>query len=237
MADIQAVILAGGQGTRLRPYTTDTPKPLVEIGGRPIISILIAQLRKCGVTRLHLAVNHLADKIESFLGDGSDFGVSVSYHREPKPLSTAGPLRDIENLGESFLVVNGDVLTDIRFDTFFDFHNASSAVLTVATNVRQDLIDYGVIRADEDGEIVSFEEKPTVEHRVSMGVYAFSSPALDYIPADQPFGFDQLMLRLLESGEKIKSYDYPGYWMDIGRLEDYEKANREIDSITNLFPD
>ena len=237
MSDHRAVILAGGKGTRLHPYTTDTPKPLVPVGKTAVIELLIGRLRRSGISDLHLAVNHQAEKIELHLGDGSKFGVNILYHHESQNLSTAAPVKRIENLPDQFLVINGDILTDLDFAELLSSHKKSGALLTVATRLRKDVIDYGVLHADGNGRITSFEEKPTVEHRVSMGVYVFSRSILEFIPENLPFGFDQLILSLLDAGKSVVSFDYQGFWMDIGRIEDYEKANREAEKICALLND
>ena len=231
----EAVILAGGKGSRLEPYTKETPKPLVLIGQRPIIEILIGGLRRSGIKRLHIAVNHFADKIEAFLGDGNRHGVEIKYSHESIPLSTIGPLTLIENLPEHFLVINGDILTDLDYRTLYQNHLESGFKLSVAVCNISHTVDYGVIESDVDSKVTKFEEKPSFEQTVSMGVYLFSRELLDKIPRDKKFGFDDLMHSLLEQEEPVNAFCYDGYWLDIGRISDYHQANIDIEKIERLF--
>ncbi len=221
---MEAVILAGGKGTRLQPYTAEIPKPLVTVGDRPIIEILLARMKKCGIKRVHLAVNHLAHLVMAALGDGSRLGIEIVYSREETPLSTVGPLKLIENLPEHFIVANGDILTDIDFQTLFDYHIDGGAKLTVATQQRTTKIDYGVLETSTQGTVSGFREKPTYTFVVSMGIYVFSREVLKVVPEGQRFGFDDLMLALLKRREAINTFPFDGFWLDIGRPEDYEKA-------------
>jgi NDP-sugar pyrophosphorylase family protein len=231
---MEAVILAGGKGTRLFPYTEDTPKPLVTVGDRPIIEILLRQLRRGGARRAHIAVGHLAHQIQELLGDGSRLGIEIVYSIEDKPLSTVGPLKLIKDLPQDFLVANGDILTDIDPATLYEHHRKTGAKVTVATYRRFDRIDYGVLDVSPEGWVTDFREKPRYDFTVSMGVYVFSRSVLDHVPAGVKFGFDDLMLKLLEEGEPISSFIHSGYWMDIGRPDDYAAANRDVERIKNL---
>lgn len=232
---MEAVILAGGKGTRLQPYTAEIPKPLVTVGDRPIVEILLAQMKRCGVRKVHLAVNHLAHLFMAALGDGRRFGIELAYSHEEKPLSTVAPLKLIRDLPEDFIVANGDILTDINFRALFDHHTGSGAKLTVATQQRTTKIDYGVLETDADGHVSGFREKPGYDFVVSMGIYVFSREVLKLVPEGQKFGFDDLMLRLLELGEPINTFPFEGYWLDIGRPDDYQQANRDIDKIRRLM--
>ncbi len=230
-----AVILAGGKGTRLQPYTSDIPKPLVPVGDRPIIEILLRQLQKAGVTRVHMAVNHLAHLVMAVLGDGKTHGLEIVYHVEDRPLSTVGPIASIDNLPEHFIVANGDILTDLKVEDLFAHHLASGALVTVATHARSEKIDFGVIEASPDGTVTGFSEKPRYNFAVSMGIYVFDRHVLELVPRGKPFGFDELILLLLAKGKRVVSYPYAGYWLDIGRIADYERAQRETDLIENLL--
>ncbi len=232
---IQAVILAGGQGTRLQPYTAEVPKPLVRIGERPIIEILLHTLRRHEITRIRLAVNHLAHLITSALGDGSALGMELAYSHEDRPLSTVGPLTLIPDLPEHFLVLNGDILTDLDYRRLYTHHVENGAMVTVATCQREHRIDYGVMEVGATGLVTGFAEKPSQQYTVSAGVYVFSREVLRFVPRGEAFGFDQLMLRLLECGEPIVTYPFDGYWLDIGRVEDYLKANEDIARIESLL--
>ena len=229
---MKAVILAGGKGTRLRPYTTIIPKPLVPIGNKAILEILIDRLKKCGITGLTLCVNHLAELIMAYFSDGSKWGVKIKYSMEHKPLSTVAPIKLIKGLPENFLVMNGDLLTDLDFKKLYNYHLENKALITVATYKRTAKIDFGVIDVDGNNNIaLGFKEKPEYEVNVSMGVYVFNKKVLDFVPDDESFGFDDLMLALLAKDQTIKVYSYDGYWLDIGRPEDYEKANEDIGKI------
>ncbi len=225
---MEAVILAGGKGTRLKPYTADLPKPLVPVGERPIIEILLRQFQKAGVTRVHLAVNHLAHLVMSVLGDGDRYGLEIKYSVEDKPLSTVGPLKLISGLPDDFLVSNGDILSDLNVALLYEHHLESDATLTVATHNRSEKIDFGVMELSSDGRITGFSEKPVYRFSVSMGIYVFSRQVLDLVPEKTTFGFDDLMHTLLKRGEKVCAYPYDGYWLDIGRPDDYEKAQQDV---------
>lgn len=233
--DIEAIILAGGQGTRLQPYTADIPKPLVTVGDRPIIEILLHTLRRSGIAQVRIAVNHLAHLIMATLGDGSDFNMKITYSRELEPLSTVGPLTLMDDLPEHFLVVNGDILTDLNFRRLYEHHIDSGTKVTVATCRRANQIDYGVMEIGPTGLVIGFTEKPTTTVTVSAGVYVFSRDVLRYVPRGGKFGFDQLMLKMLSENEPIATYPFDGYWLDIGRVEDYMRANNEIERIERLL--
>lgn len=226
---MRAIILAGGKGTRLRPYTTVIPKPLVPIGDKAILEILIERLKRDGITDLTLCVNHLAQLIIAYFGDGSRWGVNIGYSVEDRFLSTVAPLRLIGDLPDNFLVMNGDLLTDLSFTEFYDYHIRGGALLTVAVYRREYRVDFGVIDVDpQKGVAAGFCEKPSQKVHVSMGVYAFNRRVLEHVPDGQPFGFDHLMLTLLDKREPIKVYCYDGYWLDIGRPDDYERATEDI---------
>ncbi|MBU8859917.1 MULTISPECIES: sugar phosphate nucleotidyltransferase [unclassified Micromonospora] len=233
---MHVVIMAGGAGVRLRPYTSTLPKPLVPIGeSYAILEIVLRQLADRGFTRVTLAINHLGALIRAFVGDGSRFGLVVDYVEEDRPLSTIGPLFGIrERLPEHFLVMNGDVLTDLDYADLLTTHARSGAPLTVATFRRTVKIDFGVLELAGD-KITSFSEKPVLHYRVSMGVYGLSRSTIAHYPAGQPFGFDQLVLDLLGRGEPPAGYEFDGYWLDIGRPEDYDEANRCFPELRDLL--
>ncbi|UCE24902.1 MAG: NTP transferase domain-containing protein [Candidatus Zixiibacteriota bacterium] len=232
---MQAVVLAGGKGARLKPYTTEIPKPLVPLGDKPVIEILLAGLKKHGANDVVICVNHLAHLISSVLEDGERFGLNIRYSLEKEPLSTVAPLKLIENLQDNFLVANGDILTDLDFNKLYQHHLESEAGLTVATHQRRHKVDYGVIGTGDDNRVVAFEEKPTAEFTVSMGIYVFSKRILDLVPDGAPFGFDDLMYLLLEKNEPVGTFPFDGYWMDIGRPDDYEQAKEDIKSNPDLL--
>ncbi|MEA2031800.1 MAG: sugar phosphate nucleotidyltransferase [candidate division Zixibacteria bacterium] len=233
--DMQAVILAGGEGKRLAPYTAEIPKPLVTVGDRPVIEILLHRLKKSGVRKSCIAVNHLSHLIIAALGDGSRLGMDLVYSYEEKPLSTVGPLTLIDNLPEHFLVANGDIITDLDFRRMFDYHISSQALVTVATCKRRSYSNYGVLEVDNTGRVTSFREKPSIKYIVSAGIYVFSHAVLEHVPRGVPFGFDDLMTTLLEKDLSIQTFPCEGYWLDIGRLDDYEQANRDHEIIERLL--
>ena len=230
--ELHAVILAGGKGTRLAPYTMTLPKPLVPVGEKPILEIILKQLSTHNVKSIVIAVNHMAQLIEAFFGNGERYGVKIKYSLEDKPLSTVAPIKLIDNLPENFFVMNGDILTDIDYSDLFEKHMLSDALLTVATYKRISHIDYGVIEIDHETQnIKGFHEKPDKEFDVSMGIYVFNKKVLDEVPYNEPYGFDDLVYRLLDLKIEINTYEHNGYWLDIGRPEDYAKANVDVDNI------
>lgn len=220
----RAILLAGGKGTRLKPYTLTMPKPLVPVGDYPIIEIIIRQLAKNGFTHITLTVNHMADMIKEFCGDGSKWGILIDYSLETKPLSTMGPLKLIQDLPENFLVMNGDVLTNIDYGQFFDKHVKEGNVFTVSAYERDHKVDYGVLETNETNQLVAFKEKPILHYKVSMGVYMLNKACLDVIPDDTFYGFDHLMLDLIKNNNPATVKVFDGYWLDIGRPDDYEQA-------------
>jgi NDP-sugar pyrophosphorylase family protein len=233
---MHAVILAGGKGVRLRPYTTALPKPLVPIGDRYVIlEIVLQQLAASGFTSVTLAINHLGALIRAFIGDGSRWDLTIDYVEETKPLSTVGPLFALKDrLPEQFLVMNGDVLTDLRYGDLLHSHALNDAPLTVATAVRTVHIDFGVLTVERQ-RLRAFTEKPTYDYRVSMGVYGMSRKTLEPYPEGLAFGFDQLIVDLLKRGDYPASYDFDGFWLDIGRPEDYDQANRDFARLEPLL--
>jgi len=224
----RVIILAGGRGTRLRPYTVTLPKPLMPIGDTPILEIVLKQLVSHGFHRITLAVSHQAALIRTFFGDGSKWGATVDYSFEPEPLGTMGALRAIDDLPDNMLVMNGDILTDLDYAEFFEWHCREGAVLSIGATEREQPVDFGVLMANGKNELVGFQEKPTLRYLVSMGVYGVSRRVLEWLPVDKAFGFDQLVLRLLEVGERIAVRRHAGYWLDIGRPEDFERALQDF---------
>lgn len=223
-----AVILAGGKGTRLHPYTLVMPKPLVPIVDRPILEIIIIQLEKQGFDKVILTVNHQADIIMAYFGDGSKWGIEIEYSLENEPLGTMGPLKLLHNLPDHFLVMNGDVLSDIEYNAFLNMHLESGRIFSVSSYKRIQKNDYGVLEVD-NGILSGFKEKPETPFEVSMGIYAVSRRIIDYIPHNQYFGFDMLMSRFLEKNIEVGVYRHKGYWMDIGRPEDYAQAIEDVE--------
>jgi NDP-mannose synthase len=220
---MQALILAGGEGTRLKPFTNVIPKPLVPIGDLPILEVVLRQLKHHGVDRIILAVNKLARLIEAFFGDGSRLGLEIVYSLEDKPLGTAGPIRLADNLDEDFIVMNGDLLTTIDYSDFFRRHKASRATATIATFQKEVKIDLGVLETRDDS-FTNYIEKPTYHFTVSMGIYVLNRKVLRFINEDTKFDMPELVLALHKAGEKIACYSGDYDWLDIGRIEDYERA-------------
>ncbi len=228
----RAVILAGGKGTRLKPYTISLPKPLVPVGERPILEIVIMQLKKYGFKHITISVNHFADIIKAFFGNGDKWGIKIDYSLELNPLSTMGPLKLIDDLPENFLVLNGDVLTDLNFDTFYQNHIENNNLFTICAHKRIDKLEYGILNVNTKSEVEKFEEKPEKEFLVSMGIYMLNNKILDLIPKNEFFGFDHLMYLLINNKTLPKIYLYDGYWLDIGRPQDYEKAINDSENLT-----
>jgi NDP-sugar pyrophosphorylase family protein len=228
----RAIILAGGEGTRLRPYTTVLPKPLMPIADRPVLDIVVRQLKSAGFERITMATGHLAELIETFFGDGSQYGIAIDYHREHSPLGTAGALSVIDGVGDQdVLVMNGDTLTDIDYSEFLDAHLASDAAATIATTRREIQVSLGVPRC-ENGDptrLTSYTEKPILNYDASMGIYCFSPRALGFMTPGERLDFPQLVLRLIAENEVVRTWRSENYWLDIGRHEDYEQAVEEFE--------
>jgi NDP-mannose synthase len=230
---MRAIILAGGKGTRLRPYTTLIPKPLVPLGGKySILEIIIIQLAKAGVTHITLAVNHLSHLIVSYFGDGSRFGLKIDYSLEEQELSTIGPLTLIDNLPENFLVMNGDILCDLDYRSFYDSHVESGSQISVSAYARDVKIDFGVLRFNEMNQLTAFEEKPSYHFDVSMGIYCINRSVIDELPRGGSYGFDNLMIDGLKKGKRIDIRPFSGYWLDIGRPDDYQYADEHFDELS-----
>jgi len=221
---MQAVILAGGKGTRLRPYTTVLPKPLMPIGDMPVVEVIIRQLRAAGFKRLVLAVGYLPDLFRAFIGAGERFGGPVEFVHEHKPLGTAGALGLIEGLDSDFLLINGDTLTNLDYRAFMEFHRSRGAIATIATQRRENAVDYGVLEMASDHRLMRYVEKPVQTYHVSMGVNAFRADVLKHVQPNQYLDIPQLMQALMEKGELVQCYSSDCFWLDIGRPADYEKA-------------
>lgn len=226
---MRAIILAGGKGNRLRPYTTLIPKPLMPLGGRySILEIIIMQLARSGFKHITLAVNHLSQLIMAYFGDGGRLGVKLDYSLEEHELSTIGPLTLIDDLPENFLVMNGDILCDLNYQAFFDTHVNSGSRISVSAYSRQVKIDFGVLRYDAEGHLKEFQEKPRYDFNVSMGIYCIDRKVIKALPRGIKYGFDDLMVDGLANGQVIDIRPFSGYWLDIGRPDDYEYANENF---------
>ena len=232
---MKAVILAGGKGARLAPYTRIFPKPMMPIGDKAILEILLHQMRMAGVTEVILTVGHLAGLMRAFFQDGQHLGLKIRYSYEDNPLGTAGPLSLIDGLSDTFLVANGDVLTTLDLCDLLTFHQAHGGVATIATHQRQVHIDLGVIETNGDHTITGYTEKPTISYRASMGLYVFQPSVLNYIPRGKYLDFPDLVKKMMAAGERVVAYPFDGYWQDLGRPDDYEQAVIDFDQMRAQF--
>lgn len=232
---MQAVILAGGKGTRLKPYTTVFPKPLMPVGDLPILEIMIKQLKYYGIKNIIVAVGHLKDLIKAFFNDGKKWGVDISYSVEDKAMGTAAPLKLIKKLDSNFLVMNGDILTNLDYKKFFQYHKKNNALCTISMYKKYHQIDLGIIKKNEREEIFDYIEKPSLSYCVSMGIYAFKRDVVHFIPDNKYFDFPDLVKKLLKNGKQVLGYPFNGFWLDIGRPEDYEVAAEEFEKNKDEF--
>lgn len=231
----RAVILSGGMGSRLRPYTIVLPKPLMPIGEYPILEVIVRQLAYYGFDHITMAVNHQADIIKAYFKDGSRWNVKIDYSLEDRPLSTMGPLRLVRDLPDNFLIMNGDVLTDLNFAELYQNHIDSQNIFTISAYEREHKIDYGVLEVNGYNRLYGFKEKPTSTYTVSMGVYVANTKIFDYIPENTVFGFDHLMNDFLRREIPVNVKKFNGYWLDIGRPDDYMQAIEEFDKLKSRF--
>jgi NDP-sugar pyrophosphorylase family protein len=201
------------------------------IGDFPILEVIVRQLARAGFSRITLAVNHQAELIQAFFENGAKWNVSIDYSREDRPLGTMGPLKLIRDLPEHFLVMNGDTLTDLDFAAFHDRHVKSGDLFTISSAVREHLVDFGVLEPDAEGHLAGFEEKPRLTYEVSMGVYMCSRAVLQRIPSDRTYGFDHLMLDLIRDRKPARLVRHTGYWLDIGRPDDYAQAIEDFERL------
>ncbi len=221
---MQAVIQCGGMGTRLRPYTMVLPKPLMPVGSKPVLELLLKWLRRNGIQDVYVTTGYLAALIRAVCGDGRQWDLRIKYTEEPEPLGTIGPLSLLrDRLDSTFLVINGDVLTDLNFNAFTTYHRNRNSALTIATATRTIKMDYGVIEGNA-GRVTQFREKPILSQLVSMGVYCMEPKVLSYIPSGVPFGFDDLMLCVMEKGMPVHTFAHDGLWLDVGRVQDFQQA-------------
>lgn len=222
---MKAVIQCGGKGLRLRPYTTILPKPLMPVGSKPVLELLLRWLRRNGMREIYITIGYLGPLIRSFCGDGGQWDMRITYTEEREPLGTLGGLsllRDQLDNG-TFLVLNGDVLTDLNISGFLATHREHSGPLTIATALRSVRSDFGVIE-QSCGRVICFREKPNLHHLVSMGIYCMEPAVLDHIPVGVAFGFDDLMFDMLKISLPAHTFLHSGFWLDIGRVEDFQKA-------------
>jgi len=221
---MQAVVLAGGKGARLRPFTATIPKPLLPLGDLPIVEVVIRQLAWSGIRRIAISLGHMAHLFSATIGDGSRFGVAIEYYVEEEPLGTAGPLRLVRDLGDHVLVMNGDVLTTLDYRHLIDAHLASGAWATIAARRREVKIDLGVVVTTEDGRLLDYQEKPVIPYEVSMGINVLARRCLELIPAGRKYDMPELLLAIKREGHDVRAFKTDCYWQDIGRFDDYEQA-------------
>lgn len=221
---MKAVILAGGLGTRLKPFTEAIPKPLLPIGEKSVLEIQIQHLAKYGFDEIYIATNYKADYVESFIGNGQRMGVKITFSKEEKPLGTCGPLYLLKDeLTESFILMNGDILTNIDFRKFYDFSNSNGYDFTIVTKEICTPFNFGRIESKE-GLITNIEEKPDLLIEVVAGIYFMKPSIFKYIPENQYFGMDDLIKKKLSLKIPIPKYLMHEFWLDIGRLDDYTEA-------------
>jgi NDP-mannose synthase len=230
-----AVVLAGGLGTRLAPYTLVLPKPLLPVGGRPILELVVRRLRRQGIRRFTFAVSHLEELIRAFFGDGRKLEVEIDYLREEKPMGTVGALALIPDLPDPCLVINGDVLATVDIRAMVALHVRTDSAMTVVAQQREVNIDYGVLEIDDESLVTGYQEKPSLHYTVSAGVNLVGKRARQQLVAGQPCDVPTLVTRLIEAGERVAAYRSTAYWRDIGRAADYESANQDFESIRAEF--
>lgn len=232
---MKAIILAGGKGTRLSPYTTVLPKPLMPIGDMPILEIILNQLSNTPFNDIVLSVGHLGSIIRAYFESVNISGISLSYSLEDKPLGTAGPLKIIPGLDETFLLMNGDVLANMDFSELYSFHKKKDCITTMVINKRHVDIDFGIITISKQDRVLDYREKPKYEYMVSAGIYLLEPAILDYIKPDEHLDLPELIKRLIKNGQTVYAYIHQGYWLDIGRPGDYEKAAKDFSTDKSLF--
>ncbi len=231
----RAVILAGGRGTRLAPYTTILPKPLMPVGEVPILEIVLRQLCAAGVCKATIAVGYLHELLQAYFGTGGKVGLSLDYSLEDQPLGTAGPLALVPNLTDTFLVMNGDLLTTIDYRALVQRHRESGATATIAVFSRSIPIDLGIVELDPQNRLTNYIEKPTLRHLVSMGIYVLEPKVLSFIEPGSRLDLPDLMRKLMKADELVIGYQHSGYWMDLGRKDDYERAIADLDEMRAVF--
>ena len=233
---MRAVILAGGRGTRLAPYTYVLPKPMMPIGDKAILEILLRQMKRAGINHVVLTVGHLAGLMRAFFQDGQQYDLDITYSYEATPLGTAGPLALVPNLDKTFMVSNGDVLTLLDFNDFINFHHQQGGICSIAMHKHKVHIDLGVVEQNNGAYVITgYIEKPTLDYRVSMGVYIFEPRVLDYIPKNEYLDFPDLVKTLLANGERVIGYPFNGYWRDLGNPGDYTQACLDFDQMRSQF--
>ena len=234
---MKAVILAGGRGTRLHPYSALLPKPLMPLGDMPILELLLRQFRRSGINEIYLAVNHLSHLIQAFFGDGERFGLSIKYTREEKPLGTAGPIAAIlDDLGDHFVVANGDLLTTLNMSRMIEEHVAQRPAATIGVYEREVRIDFGLVETDEYMHLTGYREKPKSVHLVSMGIYILNRHCImRHLRKNHYLDMPTLLELLTASGQIVRCFREDCFWLDIGRPEDFARAQELFEKDRNMF--
>ncbi len=224
---LSAVVMAGGQGTRLRPLTDLLPKPMLPIGDRPLLELMIEQLRQGGIKQVNLTTHYRPEAITSHFGDGRGFGVEIHYVNEDQPLGTAGALSLLDQGEEPLLVINGDILTRVDFRSMLEYHRSQRADMTVGVRQQEFMVPYGIV--ETDGSIVTgIREKPVLRYFINAGIYLLSPAARRYIPDRQRYDMTDLIAHLLSLGRPVASFPIREYWLDVGQLADYERAQEDL---------
>ena len=223
---MRAVILAGGRGARLAPYTMVIPKPLLPVGHTPILEVVIRQLANAGINHVTLTLGYMSEYFRAFLTHHRYLSrlVTIDFVEEEKPTGTAGSLASVPGLDETFLVMNGDILTNLDYRALFKHHAAAGSSLTIAAHRKLVKIDLGVLETDGDGVVTNYVEKPTKDYSVSMGIYVYEPQVLEFIPAGEYLDFPELVLKLVRAGKKVATFANEASWLDLGRPEDLQKA-------------
>jgi NDP-sugar pyrophosphorylase family protein len=226
---MKAIILAGGKGTRLAPYTTVFPKPLMPIDGIPILEVIVKQLAHFQIKEMIFTVSQQSEPLLSaYFGDGSRYGISIRYSREEKPLGTAGPLSIIPDLPETFLVMNGDILTTLNYRKLIQYHQRKKGMVTIAMNQKKLQLELGVMEFNRSHRLTRYIEKPMLSCSVSMGIYVFERKVLEWIPSKKYLDFPDLIQRFIKQRVRVVCYPSDDFWLDIGRHEDYEEAQKKF---------
>jgi len=225
---VRAVVMAGGFGIRLRPLTDETPKPMLPMGDRPVMEHIIGHLRDAGISKVNVTTHYLPDKIKSYFGNGNDFGVTIDYVEECSPLGTAGSLSLIESSNEPILVINGDIMTKVDFRSMVAFHREHKSDLTVGVRQLELKVPFGVLDCNEM-LVSAIREKPTIKLFINAGIYLLEPHVHALIPHEKRYDMTDLMAHLIETGKRVVSFPIIEYWMDIGQISDYEKANADIE--------
>lgn len=232
---MQALIMAGGFGTRLLPLTEDVPKPMLHVGGRPVMEWIIAQLRSAGIRRLNISTHFKPEKIHEHFGTGEDFGVELNYVNEDRPLGTGGALGLLPPTDGPFLVMNGDIFTKVNFQAMLDYHQENKADMTMAVNLQEFQIPFGVVEC-EGSRILSIKEKPLTRVLINAGIYLIQPSVYEFIPQGEKFNMTDLVQWLLNAGRTVVSFPLREYWLDIGQHSDYAKAKKDFDEGTYDAP-